>query len=976
LEDEISEGPSDIRPSCYIGVKNDPTCFKILSLNAQSINNKFQAIRDVTNDTKSTILAVQETWGRNATTDYSIVGFHRPEFRTRRGEGMNLGGGVAIWVRNDYDYETVETTSIDRICEVQAIYLPSRNVTIVNVYRPFGDIHTFFHNLEKNLDSIRTKLPSSDVVMVGDFNIDLSTSSVNTNRIIELAQDYDMLQTVTIPTRVSDYSSTIVDHVYISIQSNQPVTTDVIRTTLSDHYATLTSFTTADSKKEKISVTKRWLTSESYTAIATILGGEDWTPMVNLDCEAATDFLETKIIEALDLVAPIQTKQIKEKLENQWTTPGIKISLKHSQALYKTYRRTRSIDDKANYKIYNSILSRVIVAAKDKFYTDVITDAGNDSRQLWGILNRVVDRKQCKHRIPDRFIVNGENVRTKKKIATAFNAYFASIGKDMADSIPDIEGFEDHVQYPQQRAIQLKPLKMEEVQEIMKNQQPKMSSGIDTINNKIVKTCHEQLAYPMTLIINKSIEEQYVPTAYKKAKIVPLFKKGAANECGNYRPVSLLSALSKILEKAICKQLMAQLSNNNSICPDQFGFRYQSQTSHVVHKLLNEVSNNSVADMVTLATFIDLSKAFDCLQYDKLFYKLNALGLTVEALNWFKSYLTGRKQCVDIDGIRSDWLDVELGVPQGSILGPVLFLIYVNDINNADKEASYTKFADDTTIITSGMTLDIATTKMNSALSKLHIWFSQNKLNLNPSKTRYMIFNGKGTTETQLVKIDNQFIERVWSKGKETSFKLVGIQVDERLKWDSHISYISRKIGYANYTLNKARNTLSQTNKKLLYSGLIHSHLVYGAAIWGNASKGHLDKLLKQQKKAIRKIYNLRYRDHTNDYFIQANILKVPELMDYTTLSYIQSGLFERSPDHIRNLWNIKSNNLHILRDRGMQIEIPFTRKEWIRRLAPSAQAQLWNTVASKVEWDIDPIYFKKQLKAYFMSTYLPSEEA
>ena len=113
---------------------------------------------------------------------------------------MNFGGGVAIWVRNDYDYETVETTSIDRICEVQAIYLPSRNVTIVNVYRPFGDIHTFFHNLEKNLDLIRTKLPSSDVVMVGDFNIDLSTSSVNTNRIVNLAMDNDMLQYVTIPT--------------------------------------------------------------------------------------------------------------------------------------------------------------------------------------------------------------------------------------------------------------------------------------------------------------------------------------------------------------------------------------------------------------------------------------------------------------------------------------------------------------------------------------------------------------------------------------------------------------------------------------------------------------------------------------------------------------------------------------------------------------------------------------------------------
>ena len=160
------------------------------------------------------------------------------------------------------------------------------------------------------------------------------------------------------------------------------------------------------------------------------------------------------------------------------------------------------------------------MVAKDKYYTELITYAGNVSKQLWGILNRVADRKQCKHRIPDRFIINGKNLQSKKNIASALNAYFASIGKDMADSIPDIEGFEDHVQYTQQQAIHIKPLDIEEVKDIIKNQQPKMSSGIDTINNKIVKVCHEQLAYPMTLVINKSIGEQYVPTAYKKCPTI------------------------------------------------------------------------------------------------------------------------------------------------------------------------------------------------------------------------------------------------------------------------------------------------------------------------------------------------------------------------------------------------------------------------------------------------------------------------
>ena len=178
------------------------------------------------------------------------------------------------------------------------------------------------------------------------------------------------------------------------------------------------------------------------------------------------------------------------------------------------------------------------------------------------------------------------------------------------------------------------------------------------------------------------------------------------------------------------------------------------------------------------------------------------IGFQEGTLRWFKDYLSDRQQCVDLDGEVSDWVDVKLGVPQGSILGPILFLIYVNDINNCNEHADYAKFADDTTILTSGSTLEGATARMNKSLERVDLWFKRNKLNLNPSKTRYMIFNSK-SEETQLVKIGDEYIDRVWSKGKEQSFKLVGIQVDEKLKWDKHINYIARKMDWALYGLSK-----------------------------------------------------------------------------------------------------------------------------------------------------------------------------
>ena len=223
-------------------------------------------------------------------------------------------------------------------------------------------------------------------------------------------------------------------------------------------------------------------------------------------------------------------------------------------------------------------------------------------------------------------------------------------------------------------------------------------------------------------------------------------------------------------------------------------------------QLLNIISENAIKNHVTVVTFLDLSKAFDCLQYDKPFFKLDKLGFSKHTLTWFKSYLSNRTQVVDLNGTISHQLDMNLGVPQGSILGPILFLLYVNDINNCDTNAKFVKFADDTTVITSAPTLQEASWKMNLSMDKVYRWFQSNKLNLNPSKTRYMIFNCKGNSDTNHIHINGENIERVWRQGQEKSFKLVGIMIDEKLNWEDHINYIAKKISYANYSLNRARN--------------------------------------------------------------------------------------------------------------------------------------------------------------------------
>ena len=970
MEDEEDEVylPSNLYESRILSLDDIATGNKVrvLSFNARSINNKFPKIREITTKIFPEVLCIQETWGKNEATDYSIKGYHKPEFKVRPGAGMNLGGGVAVWVRSDTDYEVIKSPFITKEIETISILLSDLDLLVINVYRPFGDRDAFIETFMNFLDEILPTHTNISFLIVGDFNLDLLTRGTIAENLLDETVNRGFLQQVTEYTRQSNDTRTLIDHVYS--KSTLPSRSDIIQEDLADHYLVLTTFLEWQNEPKKHSITKRWFEPNSYDNLKILLGAEDWSDMDDMNLDMATDHLISRIEEAMDIVAPIETREFDLRKTVSWMTEGLSISLKHSRKLYR--KSKLSPGNLELYKRYKKILDRTIKAAKNKHLEYNISDAGNDTRRLWSILNEVIDRKQCRHKMPNRFQIDGKNVRDKLEIANAFNSYFASIGEEMANSLPTVPGYEEYIPrslWNELDPMLFRPVDEEEVMSIMKKQQPKLSSGIDTINNKIVKKCHRELAVPMTKIINLSMTTGKVPAHFKKALIKPLYKKGAANQRGNYRPVSLLPSLSKILEKAVCQQLNAYMEKNQTLCQSQYGFRVKNQTTHVVHNLLNFLTEKSIRNETCIATFIDLSKAFDCLQYDKLFLKLKRIGLHDNTTRWFEDYLTNRQQQVEINGHKSEWLDVKLGVPQGSILGPVLFLIYVNDINKCNDAATFTKFADDTTILTSGASLQDAADKMNTALKDADLWFKRNKLNLNPSKTRYMIFNCN-TEATDLININNCNIERVWTKGEEKSFKLVGLHVDEKLTWNAHIDAVARKMDYANYALRKSSKELNQRNKKLLYSGLIHSILTYGLPIWGFARQGRLNKLLVKQKHSIRKIHNLKYRDHTLKHFVDDEILQLPELIKYTTLCYTSSGLQARTPFNVRALWKIREQNRADLRDKGIKLDFEVTGKQWINNLLPTAGAKLWNN--TEIDSKLKITAYKKECKTLFLDQY------
>ena len=329
----------------------------------------------------------------------------------------------------------------------------------------------------------------------------------------------------------------------------------------------------------------------------------------------------------------------------------------------------------------------------------------------------------------------------------------------------------------------------EEVTSIVKSLKNSHSAGDDNISNALLKNLIHTIIRPLTHIINLSLKMGEFPSQLKTSKIIPLFKSGDKCLASNYRPISLVSSLSKILEKVVHKQLTSFLDKSNLLSLSQYGFRNKSSTELAILDICSHISNNFESKLFTAGVFIDLSKAFDSLDHNILIQKMNNYGIRGTPLKWFCSYLSDRYHYVQIENKKSKVLKVVRGVPQGSILGPILFNIYINDICNCSSILKMVLFADDTTVLLSNSDANELARLMTLELDKLYLWTKYNKLNINFDKTCCILFGPKIRTNPINIKIffNNNLIKNV------SSTKFLGIIITSNLSWLDHI-FLSLKI--------------------------------------------------------------------------------------------------------------------------------------------------------------------------------------
>ena len=517
-------------------------------------------------------------------------------------------------------------------------------------------------------------------------------------------------------------------------------------TDISDHFPVMVCVDTAPQKaKLPLKFTTRKLTETAMEHIRALLQATDWTNLETMSVDESFSTMNDTILEVLDMCAPEQQVTISAKYvyKEKWMTKGLfKSSCTNTKLYKKSIGKPKSHAACIRYVTYRNLFNKIKRIAKQQYFCNQLSMFKNDISKTWHILKTLIGKANDKTSFPDMFKVEGKNVTDATLISEGFCKYFTNVGKMFTDNIAQSKNnYKHYLQGNYTSSIFLNPTDPDEILEIIKDLKPKNSSGCDKISSKILKLISNEIAIPLSSIINKSLAEGIVPKCMKTAKVIPIFKAKDNQQFTNYRPISLLPSISKVLEKTMHKRLYNFLNSKKILYGSQYGFRKKHSTNQAITELTSKIIDAFDKKKYTIGIFLDLSKAFDTIDHSILTNKLQFYGIRGIALEWFKSYLNDRKQLVEYNGSQSELQEISCGVPQGSVLGPLLFILYTNDLPACFKHSNGILFADDTTVYYSHQDLVLAYKLITDDLEILDDWFKANKLSLNISKTNHVVFH-------------------------------------------------------------------------------------------------------------------------------------------------------------------------------------------------------------------------------------------
>ena len=916
---------------------NDPTIRNspvYLNINVQSLNSKHANLNLLVRDIISKginieIIALQEIWSIEQPQLLCIEGFN---LVYKQRVGMR-GGGVGFYIKNCISYVIVEDCSPfeNKILESLTLLLSFSNKTkllVTSVYRSNGIIPHVTPNeqllrFSVSFNDLLARLSTKNHVsfMFTDSNINLINDNSQTyGNYLNTVFSHGFLQLSKKATRMIDGSATLIDHIITNCRRSNFCTGTLI-SDISDHFISFICNGKNVLQNHLRTITTRIFSAPNILKFKNALANSNWQPTLS---EALTDnaydafWAQYKSI--FELSFPLTKLKFNKNLHkiNCFMSAGLLISRGTKNNLHKQSLSNPTPLTINAYKKFRNLYAKTLRAAKIFHIQSKLKNCKGNSKQTWQILNECTGRTVKKENV-DKIISNGSITEIPLEIANEFNNFFIKVGQEISDSVPTIDRNPESYLIPPviQSPFSLQNVTPEYLVKIVRDLKPKNSTDIDGVSTKMIKIVINEIKIPLSHIFNLSLASGDFPSKLKRSKVVPIFKSGNKIECDNYRPISLLCSISKVLEKVVAKKLLDHLQSNNLIYNHQYGFLPKRSTEQNLIQVTNYITNALNEGMYCIGVFIDLRKAFDVCSHKILLKKLKNLGISGVNLKWFQSYLSNRLQKVEINGTLSDEQSFNISVIQGSILGTILFLCYINDFYTCTTLFS-TLFADDGSCLAKHKNLQILVNYVNTELQKIANWFLSNKMAINTSKTKFILFRTQGKqVDESICKIfynNNEIgkpvdqnlifnIERIHNSGTTKNFKLLGILLDEYLSFDSHINLLCSKVAKSLYIINRVKNTLPKESLVTLYYALIHSHISYCTSVYGSATPTSLSKLVVMQKKAIRTICNVPSRTHTATLFKELKILPLDKLILYSKLKFMHSFVHNRLPFSFNETW-------------------------------------------------------------------------
>lgn len=800
-----------------------------------------------------------------------MLGIHGYNTVRRDREGRH-GGGVLTYIHTSLNYSVIShlEPTLSEALSIRIMQHSAKPFITSVIYRPPNSTSGWVDQF--TLYVAKCKDDCDDLIITGDFNLNLLNQNRSwSNTINQLG----LLQLIKQCTRIQPRSQSLIDHIYIT-KPNNIICHGVQDFGVSDHsliYATRKLGIKTASPKPRTKITYLDWKNFSETSFHDELRATQWDDLYLTDsADSMLNLFTYRLQQIASNHLRVKTRFVKSSTIPPWLDEEVRLNIHRRVSLKRT-------KDWAAYKQQRNYTTNLIKRKKKEHVARLISQSnGKQTKHLWQVLRNSSPSNTLPKSLPHS---NSVSLPSDDELASSLNLHFVNISKGLSSSTPTPPS---QTIPPRSEGCVLSDFPTISPAQVIlyfKDIPTNKATGSDCLSVKILQKSMPFIINPLTDVLNRAISCASFPSQWKTAIVTPLHKGGDSNLPCNYRPISVLPVLSKIYEKHIQTNLVAFLSANNIISGSQSGFRKHHSCTTTIHHLLSEWTDKIHSKQTLLLLFLDFQKAFDTVDHQILLQKLQSIGIGDKAYSIIRSYLTHRTQRVKIRNSFSSNLPITSGVPQGSVLAPTLFQIFINDLLHLPLSCSSHAYADDTTFYLADKDPSKLQQIINSDLKLIHNWCKTNRMTLNLSKSHYMVVNPCNAHRFTIT-IDNQPLEQ------RSSTKLLGFHVTDTLKWDDHILMISKKISSNLRLFYNIRHLMDVDTSKLFYFNYIHAYLINGIHIYFPLTPfSRTNQLFMLQKKALRLICaDLRQSNKllsTNLITGRTNVLPLPQLALYFT---------------------------------------------------------------------------------------------